>query len=130
MHLNTDEKVLVRRRRMNPNAVTKNQREKQSESGVLNSDFFWLLFNVMYYTYVLRSAVKNILYKGSTEDIQRRLLEHNSGMTNFTSKYRPWELVYFETFPTRSEAIRREKFFKTGRGREFLHEVISSKGKK
>jgi putative endonuclease len=51
-------------------------------------------------------------------------------MTNFTSKYRPWELVYFETFPTRSEAMRREKFFKTGRGREFLNEVISSKGKK
>jgi putative endonuclease len=84
----------------------------------------------MYYTYVLRSAVKNMLYKGSTEDIQRRLLEHNSAMTNFTSKYRPWELVYFETFPTRSEAIRSEKFFKTGRGREFLNEVISSKGKK
>jgi hypothetical protein len=40
LHLNTDEKVLVRRRRMNPNAVTKNQREKQSESGVLNADFF------------------------------------------------------------------------------------------
>ncbi len=79
---------------------------------------------MIYYTYVLRSTVKDILYKGSTEDLQRRLQEHNSGIVNFTSKYMPWELVYWETFPTRSDALKREKFFKSGKGRAFLRERI------
>ncbi len=80
---------------------------------------------MIYYTYVLRSTVKDILYKGSTEDLQRRLQEHNSGIVNFTSKYMPWELVYWETFPTRSDALKREKFFKSGKGRAFLRERIN-----
>ena len=84
---------------------------------------------MIYYAYVLRSTVKDILYKGSTEDLQRRLLEHNSGMVNFTSKYLPWELVYWETFPTRTEAIKREKFFKSGKGRALLRELIKSQPK-
>lgn len=78
----------------------------------------------MFYTYVLRSAKKGILYKGSTEDLNRRLLEHNSGMVNFTSKFLPWDLVYWEEFPTRSEAMRREKFFKSGKGRELLKTLV------
>jgi putative endonuclease len=53
------------------------------------------------------------------------LAQHNEGMVNFTSKYMPWELVYFETFETRAEALKKEKFFKTGKGREFIKSKIN-----
>jgi putative endonuclease len=77
-----------------------------------------------YYSYVLRSLKNGILYKGSTENIEKRLKSHNSGMVNFTSKHLPWELVLVEEFETRSEAIRREKWYKTGVGRDWIKEQI------
>ena len=50
----------------------------------------------------------------------KRIKEHNSGKTKSTKGYKLWKLVYFETFETRDEAVLREKYFKTGSGREFL----------
>jgi putative endonuclease len=78
----------------------------------------------MFYTYVLRSLKKNILYKGSTENLNQRLEQHNNGLVTFTNKFKPWKLVYHETFTTRAEAMAREKFFKSGKGREWLKNVI------
>ena len=78
----------------------------------------------MYYTYVLQSQQKNILYKGSTSNLELRIIQHNDGLVAFTKKYRPWVLVYHETFSTRSEAMAREKFFKSGKGREWLKQII------
>ncbi|MEZ4787782.1 MAG: GIY-YIG nuclease family protein [Flavobacterium haoranii] len=73
-----------------------------------------------FYTYVLKSDKDGRLYKGHTENLETRLLQHNSGKTPSTKPYLPWELVYFEEFFTREEAILREKYFKSGIGREFL----------
>ncbi|MFD2099429.1 GIY-YIG nuclease family protein [Flagellimonas iocasae] len=73
-----------------------------------------------YYAYIIKSLVDGRLYKGHTKDIEKRLGEHNSGKTKSTKGYLPWELVYFEKFETKEEAIEREKYFKTGIGREFL----------
>ena len=64
------------------------------------------------------------LYKGHTKNIDKRIKEHNSGRTISTKGYKPWKLVYFETFQTRGEAVLREKYFKTGSGREFLKEKL------
>jgi putative endonuclease len=72
-----------------------------------------------YYSYVLRSLTKGILYKGSTQDIEKRLYVHNQGLVKYSSKHVPWELVLTEEFPTRSEAAKREKWHKTGVGREW-----------
>lgn len=58
--------------------------------------------------------------RGHCQDIENRLKEHNTGKTKSTKGYIPWQLVYFETFNSREEAIEREKFFKSGKGREFL----------
>lgn len=73
-----------------------------------------------FYTYVLKSDKDGRLYKGHTENLETRLLQHNSGKTPSTKLYLPWVLVYFEEFSTREEAILREKYFKSGIGREFL----------
>jgi len=78
----------------------------------------------MYYVYVLRSLLNNRLYTGYTNDLERRLEEHNSGKTKYTSYTGPYKLIYKETYTTRLEAARRERFLKSGKGRAFLKEVL------
>ncbi|ADV49516.1 Excinuclease ABC C subunit domain protein [Cellulophaga algicola DSM 14237] len=79
-----------------------------------------------YYVYVLESKKDQRWYKGHTVDIDKRIKEHNSGKTKSTKGFIPWRLVYFEVFETREEAILREKYFKTGSGREFLKKIITA----
>jgi putative endonuclease len=62
----------------------------------------------MFYVYVLHSVSTKRFYIGSTQDITNRLSEHNSGEVKATRSYRPWAIVYSESFNTRNEAIRRE----------------------
>ena len=77
-----------------------------------------------YFVYVLQSEVDGRLYKGQTFNIENRLKEHNSGKTKSTKGFTPWKLIYFEEFASREEAVFREKYFKTGSGREFLKKMI------
>ncbi|MFZ4592361.1 MAG: GIY-YIG nuclease family protein, partial [Ignavibacteria bacterium] len=79
----------------------------------------------MYYTYVLKSKKDNKLYIGQTSNLLRRIIDHNLGLVKSTKHRKPLYKVYHETFNTRSEAMKREKFLKTGIGREFLNSVIN-----
>ncbi len=81
-----------------------------------------------YYVYVLKSGIDDRLYKGQTTNLERRIKEHNSGKTSSSKAYRPWKLVYFETFGSREDALKREKYFKSGIGREFLLKKIRPRG--
>ena len=74
----------------------------------------------MFYVYVIKSEMDGRLYKGFTANLDQRIKEHNSGKTKSTKAYIPWKLVYFEEFLKREDAIKREKYFKSGSGREFL----------
>ncbi|NTW31447.1 MAG: GIY-YIG nuclease family protein [Bacteroidetes bacterium] len=75
----------------------------------------------IYYVYVLKSLSFIKHYTGQTEDLERRLREHNEGSLGvYTKNKGPWELIYFEKFDTRTEAMKREKYLKTGIGRAFL----------
>ena len=76
--------------------------------------------------YVLRSRKNGRLYTGSTDDIERRLEEHGRGKTKYTRYAGPFELVYSEDFKTGLEARRRERFLKTGQGREELKRLLGS----
>ncbi|HLB66659.1 MAG TPA: GIY-YIG nuclease family protein [Candidatus Saccharimonadales bacterium] len=80
----------------------------------------------MFYIYVLRSKKNNRFYTGSTDNLDRRLIEHNSGKSRYTRLTRPFELVYYEAFNSRAEARRKEKYFKTGRARDELKRIIDS----
>ena len=80
----------------------------------------------MFFVYVLKSLRNNRLYTGSTNNLERRLHEHNSGQTKYTSYAGPFELIYQETYNTRVEAGKRERFLKSGRGREFLKLKLGS----
>jgi putative endonuclease len=77
-----------------------------------------------FYSYVLRSSKNGILYKGSTQNLEKRLQTHNSGKVKFTSKNIPWELVISEEFSTRSEAVKREKWYKSGVGRDWINSKL------
>jgi putative endonuclease len=77
-----------------------------------------------FFAYVLKSEIDCRLYKGVTSDLKRRLNEHNSGYNKSTKRYIPWTLVYFEEFNTFAEARKRELYFKSGSGREFIKTKI------
>ena len=80
----------------------------------------------MFYIYVLESLIAKKSYIGATDDLVRRLAEHNSGKSKFTSRYRPWELLYSESYNTREEAIKREKYLKSASGRRYLKSKVFS----
>ena len=66
----------------------------------------------MYYLYMLKSAVDQKLYIGSTNDLRRRLSEHNNGKTKSTKSRKPFELRYYEAFFSEGDARKREDSLK------------------
>ncbi len=66
----------------------------------------------MYYVYLLQSIAHNQLYIGSTNNLEKRIKQHNDGENASTSLYRPWVLVYYEAYPTEKLARLREKQLK------------------
>ncbi len=74
-----------------------------------------------YYTYVLLSKRDSKLYIGWRDNLKHRLTQHNAGQVISTAERRPLILIYFEACLSQEEAIKREKYFKTGFGRLYLH---------
>ncbi|MDE3179046.1 MAG: GIY-YIG nuclease family protein [Acidobacteriota bacterium] len=77
----------------------------------------------MYCVYVLQSERTGGLYVGSTSNLDRRLSEHNSNLATATKNRGPWRLIYRESCASRGDAMRRERYFKTGKGREEIHQL-------
>jgi len=74
----------------------------------------------MYFTYAIDSKSRNYLYVGISNNVERRLTEHNSGRNKTTKPYKPFKLIYTKEFVTRAEARAHEKYLKSGSGKEFL----------
>ena len=74
----------------------------------------------MFYTYVLLSEKDGKFYSGFTEDLRLRIKEHRKGSVESTRDRRPLKLVYYESCLNEYDAIKREKYFKSGFGRRFL----------
>ena len=79
----------------------------------------------MYYVYILQSDITHKLYKGSTSDLKQRLLEHNSGSVTATKSGKPWKLIYYEAFSSKTDSRREELFLKTGKGRDRVKYLLS-----
>ena len=77
------------------------------------------MHEVQWFVYVIRSA-EGLSYVGMTRDIEKRLYQHNSGMSRWTRRGSGWKLIYHETFSSSAEARAREKYFKNNAGREWL----------
>ena len=80
----------------------------------------------MYFVYVLKSEIYNRFYVGITDDLDRRLKEHNRGKTKSTKFYKPYKIVFYEKYQCRIEARQREVFLKSGIGKEFIKNWSSS----
>lgn len=77
----------------------------------------------MFYVYVLKSSQDDELYIGSTNDLKRRLKEHQNGKSSSTKLRRPFELIYYEAYKNEKDARLREHSLKfRGNARRFLKE--------
>ncbi|GAA4450471.1 GIY-YIG nuclease family protein [Rurimicrobium arvi] len=65
-----------------------------------------------HYVYIIESLLDGTLYKGYTTDYARRLEEHNSGLSKYTSTKLPWVLRYVEVHDDKTTALKRELMFK------------------
>ncbi len=78
----------------------------------------------MYTVYAIKSLVKNYIYVGLINNINRRFSQHNSGREKTTKSYRPYKLIYLEVVKSRVLARQREKYLKSGLGKEFLKNLF------
>ena len=81
-----------------------------------------------FWVYILQNKVTGKIYKGQTSDLEKRIERHNShepGSSRYTSKQKgPWKMIYSEHYATRSEAMKRERFLKSGQGREWIKQNL------
>jgi putative endonuclease len=66
----------------------------------------------MFYVYIIKSKKDNEFYTGSTNDLKRRMKDHNNGLVFSTKSRIPFELVYYEAYKSESDARHREKNLK------------------
>ena len=104
----------------NPAPATKTIKSLQETEGFFN-------LATMYTVYALYSTKYDKIYIGYTSNIEQRLAQHNllSGK-GYTVKYRPWQIIYSETYETKKEAMAREKQLKSATGRNFIRQLIPS----
>ncbi len=81
--------------------------------------------------YILQSEANGKTYIGQTSDLKRRLLQHNDPdfrLTLYTKRNPgPWKLIHSEEYSTRTESMRRERWLKSGQGREWVHKLLQER---
>jgi putative endonuclease len=75
---------------------------------------------VPYYVYILKSETTGRSYIGHSQNLQKRVAEHNNSKSKSTRGKGPWRLVHHEEYATRPEAVRQEMYYKTIEGRLLL----------
>ena len=79
---------------------------------------------MFYYVYVLRTLKDAKFYIGYTTDLRKRLEEHQEGLVTSTKPRAPFELIFFEAYRNKYDAVRREKYFKTSKGKNTLRQML------
>ena len=74
----------------------------------------------MFYNYILKSTKSGRLYTGYTKNLRKRLKEHNEGKSGYTRHRGPYVLIYYEACLNEADALAREKYLKSGRGKRFI----------
>ena len=78
--------------------------------------------------YIIYSVSLDKYYIGYAEDVDVRLVQHNSGLSTFTAKTSDWKLVYQEVFSTRADAQKRERMIKAKKSRKYIEWLIAQVG--
>jgi putative endonuclease len=79
-----------------------------------------------YYVYILESEKDGTYYVGATQNLNSRLHRHNQGRSAYTKTKRPWKLIYSETYPDRSSALKREMQIKNQKQRHYIQGLIEN----
>ena len=82
--------------------------------------FFLFMFTV----YILQSLITGRYYVGHTDDLSRRIEEHNTGQAKYTRRGKPWRVVYTEKYQSRTMAMKREREIKGKKSRKYIQELI------
>lgn len=82
--------------------------------------------NVMFYVYLIYSNKNKRIYKGFTKDLKNRMEEHNCGRVKSTKPYKPWKLLYYESFINETDARREELFLKSGKGKDRIKYILEN----
>ncbi len=77
------------------------------------------------FVYILKSESADKYYIGCSSNPTRRLEFHNSKEKGFTSRYRPWELIFEKEYPSKEEALKVEKKIKSWKSRKMTERVIN-----
>ena len=80
----------------------------------------------MFYTYILYSNYFDKFYIGQSSDLDKRFSRHQNGYVKSTKPFRPWKLVYFESFDTRKEAVNREAVLKSWKSKVRIKHLIKN----
>lgn len=80
----------------------------------------------MYYVYILQSNINQELYVGCAEDLKKRLTQHSKGQVFSTKNNRPYALIHYEAFLNKKDAFLREKWLKTGWGRNQIKKMLEN----
>ncbi|PIP24489.1 MAG: excinuclease ABC subunit C [Candidatus Nealsonbacteria bacterium CG23_combo_of_CG06-09_8_20_14_all_37_18] len=80
----------------------------------------------MWYVYILRSNKDKQLYVGLTNDLKKRINEHNMGKVSSTYLRRPFKIIYYEVHTNRYDAAKRERFLKTGWGKNWIKRTLEN----
>jgi len=83
----------------------------------------------MFYVYILINDTNTRTYTGASDDVLRRLKEHNAGKVKASRPYRPYRILHTESFLTISEARQKEQFYKSTTGRRRLREFIENQNR-
>ncbi len=84
----------------------------------------------MWYVYIIRSiAFPHQEYTGATENVEQRLFDHNAGKSAHTSKFKPWEMLWFCGFSDKYKALDFEKYLKSHSGRAFAKKRLIAQQK-
>ncbi|OHA88721.1 MAG: hypothetical protein A2653_00270 [Candidatus Zambryskibacteria bacterium RIFCSPHIGHO2_01_FULL_43_25] len=78
----------------------------------------------MYYVYILKSEADKKLYIGYSANLKKRFQEHQDGRVRSTKPRRPFELIFYEAYKSRLDAKRREKYFKTDKGKTTIKTML------
>lgn len=79
----------------------------------------------MYFVYIIQSQNDKSYYIGSTSNIEQRVIAHNTGKSVYTKKKMPWMLQYFAEYPSKSEALKREKQIKNWKSKKAIEKLIA-----
>jgi putative endonuclease len=78
----------------------------------------------MYFVYVLRSRTDYKYYTGYTDELEQRIKRHEHGYVLSTRNRRPLDLIYYEAYIDKRDALGREQFLKSGPGHRYLEKQL------